>query len=314
MNPKIYLAPMAGVTDLAFRLISREAGARHCFFEMIDSNAMLYNYPKNSCLLKTHKKDSPIAAQLVGSDPYVIFDAAEKLQALVDISFLDINSGCPAKKIIKKGAGAALLKNKTLLAKIIKKLTSGLRIPVTVKLRTGFDKRDVGEFVRIAKVCEASGASTVFIHGRTFLEGYSGDIDYESIRAAKEALKIPVFGSGNIFNAFMAKRMLDETGCDGILVARGALGNPWIFRDIENYLKNGKTPEDPKLSLKKKVLKEHLAYIEKYKDMPRLNKAGFMGKVGTWYIKGIPNARSIRDNIYKTKSHKELINLIDRIK
>lgn len=305
---------MAGVTDLAFRLISRKAGAAHCFFEMVDSNAMFYNYPESIRLLKTHKKDSPIAAQLVGSDPYVMFDAAEKLQALVDISFLDINSACPAKKIIKKGAGAALLKNKTLLARIIKKLTSGLRIPVTVKLRTGFDKRDVGEFVRIAKVCEASGASGVFIHGRTFLEGYCGDIDYESIRAAKGALKIPVFGSGNIFNAFMAKRMLDETGCDGILVARGAQGRPWIFRDIENYLKNGKAPEEPKLSLKKKVLKEHLAYIEKYKDMARLNKAGFMGKVATWYLKGVSNAKKLRDNIYRTKSCEELIDLIDRVK
>ena len=314
MDPKIYLAPMSGVTDLAFRLISRKAGAAHCFFEMLDSNAMIYNYPKSASLLKTVEKDSPISAQLVGSDPYMMLEAAEKIVSCAGISFLDINSACPAKKVIKKGAGAALLKNKTRLAAIIKKMTSGLHIPVTVKLRTGFDKRDVGEFVKIARTCEASGASAISIHGRTFAQGYYGGIDYESIKAAKEALKIPVFGSGNIFNSLMAKRMLDETGCDGILVARGALGNPWIFKDIENYLKNGKAPEEPKLSLRKKALKEHLAYIEKYKDMLNRDKAGFRGKVATWYLKGVSNAQRLRDKIYRTKSCEELINLIDRIK
>ena len=314
MDPKIYLAPMSGVTDLAFRLISRKAGAAHCFFEMLDANALVHNYPASRRLLKTAAKDSPIAAQLVGSDPHMMFDAAEKIVSLAAVTFMDINSACPAKKVIRKGSGAALLKDRTRLAGIIKKMVSGLRIPVTVKLRTGLDKRDVGEFVRIARACEASGASVLFIHGRTLAEGYYGDIDYESIRAAKEALKIPVFGSGNIFNAFMARRMLDETGCDGIMVARGALGNPWIFRDIENYLKNGKIPEAPKLSLRKDTLKEHLAYIERYKDIPHRYKAGIMGKVATWYLKGVSGATRLRDNIYRTKSYEELLSLIDRVK
>ena len=314
MDPKIYLAPMSGVTDLAFRLISRKAGAGHCFFEMLDSNAMIYNCPATRRLLDTVEKDSPIAAQLVGSDPHMMLDAAEKLISCAAISFLDINSACPAKKVIKKGAGAALLKNGVRLAAIVKKMASGLRIPVTVKLRTGFDKKDVAEFVRIARVCEESGASTVFIHGRTFAQGYCGDIDYESIRAAKGALKIPVFGSGNIFNPIMAKRMLDETGCDGIMVARGALGSPWIFKDIENYLKNGVDPKEPKLSLRKGVLKEHLAYIEKYKNIPHRYKAGIMGKVATWYLKGVSNAKRLRDKIYRTKSYEELIKLVDRVK
>ena len=313
MNPKIYLAPMSGVTDLAFRLISRRLGAAHCFFEMLDSKSTFYGHPKNRRLLKTLKKDLPLSAQLVGADPSIMLDAAEKLLSLVDISFLDINSACPAKKIIKKGAGAALLKNTVCLGKMIKKLSSKLKIPVTVKLRTGFNKRDVRECVSTAKICQANGASIVFIHGRTMSQGYAGDVDYESIKATKKALNIPVFGSGNIFNPFMAKKMLDETGCDGILVARGALGNPWIFKNIENYLKNGQPPKNPSLPVKKKVLKKHLAYIEKYKDITHTNKIGLMGKITMWYFKGIYNASKIREQIRTVRSYKELLNLVAHI-
>lgn len=304
---------MAGITDLPLRLISRGLGAKHCFFEMLDAKATVYNHPASRRCLKTLMKDFPIAAQLVGGDPCVMLDAAEKLTTLVEISFLDINSACPAKKIIKKGAGAALLNDTATLGKIIKKLSSKLRIPITVKLRTGFNKRDIKECVKTAKICQTNGASTVFIHGRTSSQGYYGDIDYESIKAVKAALKIPVFGSGNILNPFMAKKMLDETGCDGILVARGALGNPWIFKDIENYLKKGKTLKKPTLAVKKRVLKKHLAYIEKYKDMRDNDKIGFMGKVTMWYLKGLHGATKIRVCISKVTSYKELVSLIDQV-
>ena len=313
MNTKIYLAPLSGITDLSFRLISRGMGAAHCFFEMLDSRSTLNAHPKQKRVLKTIKKDSPIAAQLLGSDPSIMLDAALKLISFVDISFLDINAACPAKKVIRKGAGSALLKNTATLGKIIKKLASNLPIPVTVKLRTAFQKRDMKEFTRTVKMCQANGASTLFIHGRTASQGYSGDIDYRSIRAAKQALKIPVFGSGNIFNAYMAKKMVDETGCDGILVARGSLGNPWIFKNIENYLKNGKTPGCPSLAVKKKILKKHLAYLKKYKDISERNKIGFMGKVAMWYLKGLYNARGTRERISGIKSYNELIDLIGRV-
>lgn len=304
---------MSGVTDLAFRLISRRLGAAHCFFEMIDAKSLLYDRPGTRRLLKTIKRDHPIAAQLLGADPSEMLEAAEKLIALVDISFLDINSACPVKKVIKKDAGAALLKDTVRLSKIIKKLASNLRIPVTVKLRTGLDERNVRGFVKTALACQDSGASTVFIHGRTMAQRYSGDIDYESIKAAKEALRIPVFGSGNIFNPFLAKKMLEETGCDGILVARGALGHPWIFKNIGKYLKSGETAKTPSLAVKKEVLKEHLAYIEKYKEMRPANRIGFMGKVTRGYLKGHYNAARIRGQIGKIKSYQELIELIDRI-
>lgn len=314
MNTKIYLAPMSGTTDLSLRLISRKFGARLCFFEMLDSKSLLYKRPKNRSLLKTIKQDRPIAAQLLGSDPSIMLDAALKLLSIVDISFLDINSACPAKKVIRKDSGAALLKDPIMLGKIVKKLSSNLKIPITVKLRTGFYKKDIEECIRTAKTVETNGASGIFIHGRTGTQGYAGGIDYESIKAVKDALKIPALASGNIFTPELAKKMIDETGCDGILVARGALGNPWIFKDIENYLKNGKEPMAPSLAVKKKILKEHLVYIEKYSDLAQPHKTGFMGKVAMWYLKGVPDAARIREQICKTKSYEELLNLISRVK
>lgn len=313
MDPKIYLAPMSGVTDLPFRLISRKFGATQCFFEMVHSNSIIYEHPKNPRVLKTVKKDSPIAAQLLGDDPCLMLEAAQKLVALLDISFLDINSACPAKKVVKKGEGAALLENRAKLGKIVKKLSSNLDLPVTVKLRTGFVRRDVRGCVKTAKVCQDNGASVVFIHGRTRLQGYSGDVDYESIRAVKKALKIPVFGSGNIFNPLLAKKMLSETGCDGILVARGALGNPWIFSDIKSYLKTGKIPKNKTLPVRIKVLKEHLGSMDQYNDMKAVHKIGLLGKVAAWYLRDFPNAAKIRNKVFRLGSYDELISLIDSI-
>lgn len=304
---------MAGVTDLSFRLICREFGASHCFFEMLHSNSIIYEAPKIKDILRTIEKDRPIAAQLLGKDPSLMLEAAQKIISHVPVSFIDINSACPAKKIIRKGEGAAMLKNTPLLGKIIKKLSSGLKIPVTVKLRTGFNKQDFKECVKTAKLCQENGASTIFIHGRTCSQGYSGDIDYKAIKAVKKAVQIPVFGSGNIFNVSMAEKMLNETGCNGILVARGALGNPWIFKEIELYLKYGKIPEQQTLPVKIKTLKKHLAYMKKYTPITKFQTTGVMGKVTVWYLKGFPNAAQIRNSVFKTKSYKELISLIDSI-
>jgi len=300
---------MSGTTDLSMRLISRKFGAKLCFFEMLDSKSLLYKRPKSFSLLKTIKQDQPIAAQLLGNEPSVMLDAAEKLLSIVNVSFLDINSACPARKVIKKGAGTALLKNPALLGKIIKKLSSNLKIPVTVKLRTGFYKKDVEECVEIAKTAEANGASQIFIHGRTMSQGYAGEVDYESIKAVKSALKIPVMASGNIFSPRLAKKMINETNCDGILVARGALGNPWIFKDIENC-----RVSTPNLKEKITVLKQHLSYIEQYSNLEKSHKLGFMGKVTMWYLKGLPYATRIREQICKTKTYEELLNLINNTK
>jgi len=298
---------MSGITDLAFRLISRRFGAKLCFLEMLDAKAILYNNPKNVRMIKTTEEDKPLAAQLVGTDPGQMLEAALKILSSADIAFIDINSACPAKKVIKKGAGAGLLKDPARLGKIVRKLSSGLKIPVTVKLRTGFYKKDAAECVKTAKIVQANGASQVFIHGRTRAQGYSGEVDYESIKAVKDALDIPVFASGNIFNHFLAKKMIDETGCDGILIARGSLGNPWIFKDVE--MGRASTPH---LSEKIKTLKEHLDLIEKYSEMKVNSKIGFMGKVTMWYLKGLPLATRIRDRICKIKSYAQLTDFIDK--
>ncbi len=309
----IFLAPMSGCTDSAFRLIAREHGARFCFFEMVDANALCYGHKKTKDILKPLDEDTPIAAQLLGAEPSRLLDAGERLLRIAKVSFLDINSACPAKKAVKKGAGAALLKKPRVLFKIIRGLSSSLPVPVTVKLRVGYEKKDIKNISELARGCQDSGASAVFLHGRTKSQGYEGDVDYDAIKKVKENLAIPLFGSGNILNARSAKEMFGKTGCDGILIARGALGNPWIFRNIERYLKDGGIVYRPDLPLKSRVLKRHLAYIQKYKESISTSKVGFMRKVAMWYLKDIPKARRIRERINYSKSYEELVAIIDSL-
>lgn len=313
IDTNIFLAPLSGCSDLAFRLMARDEGAKFCFFEMIDANALIRNYEKTLCMLKTTKKDSPIAGQLLGADPAVTLDAAQKLVSIRDISFLDINSACPVKKVVNKGAGARLLEKPEILFEILKKLSSSLKIPVTVKIRTGYNSTDIKNISDIAMECEQHGAGAIFVHGRTRAQGYSGEINYEAIKKIKEAVKIPVFGSGNIFTPALAKKMLDETGCNGIFVARGAFGNPWIFKNIENHLKNGSVLPEPDLLTRKKALKKHLAYIDKYRRSAPSAEIGFMRKVAIWYMKGFPCAANIRNKITRTKTYSDLLKLIDEL-
>jgi len=285
-----------------------------CFFEMLDANALVRNHPQSARILKTGNSDrGKIAGQILGRDPGMMLEAAGELQKYAKISFLDINAACPAKKVIKKKAGAYLLEDAGTLQKITKNLTRNLKIPVTIKLRTGFDKKDVPNIQRVARMCEDTGISAIFIHGRTRASGYSGDIDYESIRAVKETVKLPVFGSGNIFGALSAGRMLDETGCDGVLVARGAMGNPWIFDEIKKFLRTGRMREKPAPAEKKRELKRHLGYIQKYKELRHSDKSGFMGKVAMWYLKGFPRAKRLRGEIGKIKTYKDLMELVNSI-
>ena len=309
----IFLAPLAGCTDLSFRLIAREHGAQFCFFEMIDANSLIYMRRKNLEILKTHKDDAPIGAQLLGSDPAAMLAAAEKLLTLIDPVFLDINAACPAKKVIKKKAGSHLLQDPDRLCEIIKKLAAALPLPITVKLRVGYDKKDPEAIAETARRCEDSGASAIFVHGRTKSQGYSGDIDYDSIKTIKNKIKVPLFGIGNILTPDLAKAMFDKTGCDGIMVARGSLGNPWIFKDIENYLKDGTEPAQKNHAMRLKALKKHLSYIERYKNNGIVNKMGEMRKVALWYLKGFPGAPRIRDRICRTKGYAELIEAIDTL-
>ena len=308
IKTNVMLAPMSGCTDLAFRLVVRELGAKFCFFEMVDANSLVYNHPKSLGMLKTIKKDTPIAAQLLGSDPDIMLQAAQKLIKLVDISFLDINSACPVKKVTSKGAGASLLNNPNNLCKIIKKLASSLAIPVTIKIRTGYSKTDLKSTLSLVEKCEKAGASAIFVHGRSRSQGYAGEIDYECIRTIKKEAKIPIIGSGNIFSPYMADKMFKQTGCDGILVARGAFGNPWIFKQIQDYLSSAKTPKLSTNTQKLKILKKHLKLIDKYKQVAPPAKIGIMQKVTMWYLKGLPEAARMRYKICSIKTLDELKN------
>lgn len=313
IDTNIMLAPLSGCSDLAFRLISRDHGAKFCFYEMVDASSLIYasRSPKNEDTLQLHKDDSPIAAQLVGPEPEAMLRAARKLLERVRPVFLDINAACPVKKIVKKKAGAYLLKDPATLSTIIRTLASSIDIPVTVKMRIGYETPDMKAIVATAKACEKSGASALFVHGRTKPQGYSGCVDYASIRAIKESVKIPVVGSGNILSARLAKKMLDETYCDGILVARGSFGNPWIFEDIEHYLEKGEIPAERGIGMRKKALLKHISYLEKYKKLNAEGKVGVMRKVAMWYTRGFPNAARLRNRLCRTKSCEDLLKLVE---
>ncbi len=313
IKTNVFLAPMSGCTDFSFRLIARQMGAKFCFFEMIDSKGLLFNLPKSLSLLKTNRKDSPIAAQLLGTDSGIMLEAAWKIVNLVDITFLDINCACPAKKVVSKKAGAYLLKDTKNLYAIVKKLSSSLPVPVTVKIRLGYDSKDIDDLLKTVQGCRDNGASAVFVHGRTKSQGYAGDVDYDAIRSIKSSLDIPVFGSGNVYDAKSAKMMLDKTNCDGILVARGALGNPWIFKEIDYYLRKNKLIEKPGFTERKKMLLQHLAHINKYKVSKGSYKVGFMKKFAMWYLKGYPGACRIRENICGKKSYEDLSSWINKL-
>ncbi|MCX5686067.1 MAG: tRNA dihydrouridine synthase DusB [Candidatus Omnitrophica bacterium] len=312
---KIFLAPMAGCSDLSFRLIAREHGAKFCFFEMVDCNSITYG-PKRKVrsILRTTEEDAPIAAQLLGRNPDAMLRGAKEILSIVKVSFLDINAACPAKKVIKKRAGSYLLKDPQELCGILKTLTAALPVPVTVKIRTGYDEPDIKGIAGLAKNCEKSGAKALFVHGRTRLQGYMGEVDYRAIKAVKESVNIPVFGSGNIFSLTLAKKMLDETGCDGILVARGALGNPWIIKQIEDFLFNGRLDPLIDFETKKNVLKKHLAYMERFKESTPSGKAGHMRKVMLWYLRGFPKASRIREKVSLVNSYEKMIELIGQLK
>lgn len=315
INTNVFLASLSGCSDLAFRLIAREHGAQFCFQEMSDSNSLVYaGTKKNDDLHQAHAQDVPIAAQLMGSDPEMMLKGARKiLERNSNIAFLDINAACPMKKIIKKKAGAHLIADPQRLYSIIDKLALSLPIPITIKLRIGYLEKNIEYIVRLAKNCEEHGIKAIFVHGRTMEQLYHGDVDHESIKAIKDNVKIPVIASGNIFSPQRAKEMMELTGCDGVIVARGAFGNPWIFNQISHYLKTGELLAPPTLEEKLAVAIRHLQYIEKYKLLPERTKVGFSRKVAIWYLKSFKNAASLRCRIGLAKSFPELYELIENL-
>lgn len=308
LKSPVFQSPMAGCTNLAFRLIARELGLELAFTEMISSEALIRENKKTTHLLQQARGDRPLGAQLVGHSPESMGKAAAMIEAM-DIDILDLNFGCPVRKITGSGAGSALLRHPKVAEKIFKSVMAHVKkIPVTVKMRTGYMDPSGDEALRLAKMAEDCGLAAVTIHARTRAQGYTGKADWKIIRLIKKSVHIPVFGNGDIFDPENARRMLESTNCDGVAIGRGALGNPWLYQQIQMLLK-GKKPAIPSFEEKKRVLLKHALLEAKYEG----EKNGVLQsrKIATWYFKGCPNVARFRDHVNRVTTLKELLAVIE---
>ena len=308
-NPYI-LAPMAGVTDLPFRLLCKEQGAGLLCMEMISAKALQYKNKNTKALLKIHPEEYPVSLQLFGSDPEIISRIAHEIEEL-PFQILDINMGCPVPKIVRNGEGSALMNQPELVYRIVSKTVCATKKPVTVKIRKGFDEDHVNA-VEIARIAEEAGAAAVAVHGRTRQQYYSGKADWEIIRQVKEAVSIPVIGNGDVTSGESALKMMRETGCDGIMIGRGAQGNPWIFSELLEYEKTGVIPERPDISEIRDMMLRHARLLIDFKgDYLGIRE---MRKHVAWYTKGIKGSAKLRDEINRVESYSELEGLLcDRL-
>ena len=305
-NPYI-LAPMAGVTDLPFRLLCKEQGAGLLCMEMVSAKAIQYNNKNTKALLEIHPEELPVSLQLFGSDPDVISEIAKRIEEL-PFSILDINMGCPVPKIVKNGEGSALMKNPKLVYEIVRKTARAIQKPVTVKIRKGFDDTCINA-VEIAKIIEDAGGKAVAVHGRTREQYYSGKADWYIIRQVKEAVSIPVIGNGDVVSGESAIAIQKETGCDGVMIGRGAQGNPWIFSELLEYEQTGKMPQRPSVEAIRKMMLRHAQLQMQYKG----EYLGIreMRKHVSWYTSGLPNSAKLRDEINRVDNYEELEKLLE---
>jgi tRNA-dihydrouridine synthase B len=303
----LVLGPMAGVTDLPFRLLCKEQGADLIYTEMVSAKGIHYNNKNTQDLLVVEEKERPVALQLFGSDPYIMSETAKRIEHR-NFDILDINMGCPVPKVVNNNEGSALMKDPKLVGQIVGKISSAIKKPVTVKIRKGFTESTVNA-VEIAKIAEANGAAAIAVHGRTREQYYSGNADWNIIRAVKEAVKIPVIGNGDIFTPEDAARMLKETGVDAVMIARGARGNPWIFRQIKDYLEKGKKAAKPSAQEVVEMILRHARLSIEFKG----EYIGIreMRKHVAWYTTGYPMAARLRQRVNEVESYNELKHLLE---
>lgn len=306
LENNVFLAPMAGVTDLPFRILCKEMGCGLVYSEMVSAKGILYDNKNTTELLEIDEKERPAAVQLFGSDPQILGAMAKKIESY-PIDIIDVNMGCPAPKIVKNGEGSCLMKTPELVGKIVKSLVESQSKPVTIKFRKGFDDDHINA-VEIAKIAEANGASAVAVHGRTREQYYSGKADWDIIREVKKAVHIPVIGNGDIFTPQDAKNLLEHTGCDAIMVGRGAQGNPWIFKRILHYLETGELLPEPTAEERVQKALRHSQMLIAYKG----EYVGIreMRKHMAWYMKGLPGAAELRGKLNYAETLAEMEGLV----
>jgi nifR3 family TIM-barrel protein len=306
IDGNLVLGPMAGVTDLPFRLLCKEQGADLIYTEMVSAKGIQYNNKNTEKLLEVAEEERPVSLQLFGADPYIMSETARRIE---DINFdiLDINMGCPVPKVVNNGEGSGLMKNPKLVGEIVHAVSSAIKKPLTIKIRKGFTE-STANAVEIAKIAEANGAAAIAIHGRTREQYYSGEADWNIIRAVKEAVTIPVIGNGDVITPEDAIALINETGCDGVMIARGARGNPWIFSQIKEYYRTGKTPKKPTPQEAVDMMLRHAGMSIDYKG----EYIGIreMRKHIAWYTTGYPLAAKLRNRVNEIESIEQLQELL----
>ncbi len=306
INGNLILGPMAGVTDLPFRILCKEQGADLIYTEMVSAKGIQFNNKNTENLLMVSEDERPVALQLFGADPYIMSETAKRIEHR-NFDILDINMGCPVPKVVNNFEGSALMKDPKLVGEIVHSISTAIKKPLTVKIRKGFTE-STANAVEIAKIAEANGAAAIAVHGRTREQYYSGKADWNIIRAVKEAVSVPVIGNGDVFTPEDAKRLIEETGVDGIMVARGARGNPWLFRQIKEYLETGRKREKPSVDEAVKMMLRHARLSIEYKG----EYIGIreMRKHVAWYTTGYPLAARLRQHVNEIESYQGLENLL----
>ncbi len=305
----VVMAPMAGISNSAFRTIIKEFGAGLIVAEMVSDKAITYGNKKTIDMLYMTDFERPIAQQIFGSDKDSFVSAAKYIESTMKPDIIDINMGCPVPKVaISAQAGSALLKSPDKVYEIVKAVVDNVSVPVTVKIRSGGDANNINA-VEIAKIVEKAGASAITVHGRTRAQGYSGVVDLDIIKQVKENVSIPVIGNGDIKSCFDAKYMLNYTNCDAVMIGRGILGNPWLIKECVDYLEEGKLPNEVTIKEKFDMIKRHMDLLLSTK-----NEKVALLEMRThiaYYLKGIPGTKELKQKIFKTKTKKEIINLLD---
>lgn len=306
---KVILAPMAGISNTSYRKIIKSMGAGLMYAEMVSDKAICYNSKKTFDLLKMDESERPISQQIFGSDIKSFVEAAKIVEETQKPDIIDINMGCPVPKVaIKNQAGSALLKNPKKIYEIVKAVVESVKVPVTVKIRAGWDEKNINA-VEVAKLIEKAGAKAIAIHARTRSQGYSGKADWNIIKQVKDAVSIPVIGNGDITNCYLAKQMLDETGCDAIMIGRGLLGNPWLIKECVEYLENGKEPQ--KVSNKEKLDMIKLHYKLLCEDKGEIGASLEIRSHVLYYLKGMPESKEMKNKICSCKTSKEIFDVLD---